>query len=181
MVYALVLLQVLLLSSAPSVKYGNISRVALWPKTGRKHQLRRHLSLIGHPIIGETFVAVSATDKCVIMTLHASCRWLCYTSVLHVWVWCITRRCLRALGLSSPAQTGDAKYELPGGPRLAGQSVTLQYCTFAMCAAHFVYDENTTLPATDHLALACTCKCATFGKCNQVMPSTNGPVQAQAS
>lgn len=29
--------------------------VHLWPKTGRTHQLRVHMSYIGHPIVGDTF------------------------------------------------------------------------------------------------------------------------------
>jgi len=31
----------------------NTTRVALFPKTGRSHQLRVHLTSIGHPIIGD--------------------------------------------------------------------------------------------------------------------------------
>lgn len=30
-----------------------VSLIELWPITGRKHQLRRHMKLIGHPIIGK--------------------------------------------------------------------------------------------------------------------------------
>jgi len=39
--------------SVPSLKNGTLSEVALYPKTGRTHQLRRHLSGIGHPILGD--------------------------------------------------------------------------------------------------------------------------------
>lgn len=38
-------------SSSP--KSGWLSLVDLYPKTGRTHQLRRHLSLSGHPILGD--------------------------------------------------------------------------------------------------------------------------------
>lgn len=40
-------------SSAPHKHYGSISYVELSPKTGRTHQLRIHLSSIGHPILGD--------------------------------------------------------------------------------------------------------------------------------
>ena len=36
-----------------SAKYGWLSTVQLWPITGRKHQLRRHLAAVNHPIIGD--------------------------------------------------------------------------------------------------------------------------------
>jgi 23S rRNA pseudouridine1911/1915/1917 synthase len=36
-----------------SLKYGWVTTVQLHPITGRKHQLRRHLQSIGHPIIGD--------------------------------------------------------------------------------------------------------------------------------
>jgi tRNA pseudouridine32 synthase/23S rRNA pseudouridine746 synthase len=32
---------------------GNTSRLALWPETGRTHQLRVHLQALGHPIVGD--------------------------------------------------------------------------------------------------------------------------------
>ena len=30
-----------------------VTTVDLWPHTGRKHQLRRHLALVGHPLVGD--------------------------------------------------------------------------------------------------------------------------------
>lgn len=36
-----------------SSRYGWISTVDLWPITGRRHQLRKHLLSIGHPILGD--------------------------------------------------------------------------------------------------------------------------------
>jgi hypothetical protein len=32
---------------------GSVTTVDLWPHTGRLHQLRRHMALIGHPILGD--------------------------------------------------------------------------------------------------------------------------------
>lgn len=42
-----------LLETVPSLKSDQLSWVRLWPATGRTHQLRRHLSMIGHPILGD--------------------------------------------------------------------------------------------------------------------------------
>lgn len=41
------------LQTVPALKYGNVSLVELYPKTGRTHQLRVHLSGIGHQIVGD--------------------------------------------------------------------------------------------------------------------------------
>ena len=41
----------------------NISRVELYPITGRSHQLRLHMKAIGHPIIGDPIYADNATFK----------------------------------------------------------------------------------------------------------------------
>lgn len=38
----------------PSAKCGHVTLVDLWPRTGRTHQLRRHMMMIGHPILGDT-------------------------------------------------------------------------------------------------------------------------------
>lgn len=48
----------------------NTTRLALTPETGRSHQLRLHLSAIGHPILGDAFYGdeQSAPRLC----LHAS-------------------------------------------------------------------------------------------------------------
>lgn len=40
-------------STAPSVRFGSLNLVKLWPHTGRRHQLRIHMASIGHPILGD--------------------------------------------------------------------------------------------------------------------------------
>jgi 23S rRNA pseudouridine1911/1915/1917 synthase len=39
--------------SVPSARFGNLNLVKLQPQTGRRHQLRKHLSSIGNPILGD--------------------------------------------------------------------------------------------------------------------------------
>lgn len=46
-----------------------ISRVELYPETGRTHQLRVHLKYMGHPIIGDTFYRGKSAKR---MYLHAN-------------------------------------------------------------------------------------------------------------
>lgn len=41
------------LSRHRSKTYGNLTIVELTPLTGRRHQLRRHMQFIGHPILGD--------------------------------------------------------------------------------------------------------------------------------
>jgi 23S rRNA-/tRNA-specific pseudouridylate synthase len=36
-----------------SAQYGHVTTVDLWPLTGRKHQLRKHMAGLGHPILGD--------------------------------------------------------------------------------------------------------------------------------
>ncbi|MBN2040638.1 MAG: RluA family pseudouridine synthase [Spirochaetes bacterium] len=43
-----------LLKTVPSLRNGSLSLVKLFPQTGRTHQLRIHMSGIGHPIVGDT-------------------------------------------------------------------------------------------------------------------------------
>ena len=43
----------ILTASVPSNKFGKLNLVKLEPKTGRRHQLRKHLSSIGNPILGD--------------------------------------------------------------------------------------------------------------------------------
>ncbi|MBL4707446.1 MAG: RluA family pseudouridine synthase [Flavobacteriales bacterium] len=42
-----------LIESVPSKRFGKLNLVELKPKTGRRHQLRKHLSGIGNPILGD--------------------------------------------------------------------------------------------------------------------------------
>ncbi len=47
--------------SAPSLKTGFLTLVDLWPVTGRKNQLRLHLSGAGHPVIGDKLYSGEST------------------------------------------------------------------------------------------------------------------------
>ena len=50
-----------------SVTHSTVCTLDLWPETGRKHQLRRHMEMIGHPIIGDTIY--SAHIACIVRTV----------------------------------------------------------------------------------------------------------------
>lgn len=47
------------------------TRVRLYPKTGRSHQLRVHMLAIGHPILGDPFYATGAALDAPRLMLHA--------------------------------------------------------------------------------------------------------------
>lgn len=49
----------------------NTSRVALEPITGRTHQLRVHMSAIGHPILGDTLYGGNTDGQSARLHLHA--------------------------------------------------------------------------------------------------------------
>ncbi len=42
-----------LCETIPSPRFGKLNLVKLEPQTGRRHQLRQHLSIIGNPILGD--------------------------------------------------------------------------------------------------------------------------------
>lgn len=44
-------------------EYGDYSLVELYPKTGRTHQLRVHLSSLGHPIVGDALYGAKGKQK----------------------------------------------------------------------------------------------------------------------
>ncbi|WP_221798571.1 RluA family pseudouridine synthase [Oceanobacter mangrovi] len=51
---------------------GVFTRVELYPKTGRSHQLRLHMQQIGHPIVGDPFYSKDySEERTPIMHLHA--------------------------------------------------------------------------------------------------------------
>lgn len=50
---------------------GTATRMALYPKTGRSHQLRLHMRAIGHPIVGDPFYAPDSAKENERMMLHA--------------------------------------------------------------------------------------------------------------
>lgn len=47
------------------------SRVQLYPRTGRSHQLRVHMLALGHPILGDPLYAPETADAYPRMMLHA--------------------------------------------------------------------------------------------------------------
>ena len=47
------------------------SRVRLFPRTGRSHQLRVHMLALGHPILGDPFYATGAAADFPRMMLHS--------------------------------------------------------------------------------------------------------------
>ncbi len=54
------------------VKYGeNETRVRLFPKTGRSHQLRVHMLSLGHPILGDPLYAEGAARDFPRLMLHS--------------------------------------------------------------------------------------------------------------
>lgn len=50
---------------------GETSRVRMWPKTGRSHQLRVHMLSMGHPILGDPFYATGPARDYPRMMLHS--------------------------------------------------------------------------------------------------------------
>lgn len=50
-------------------RYNNVTLVKLYPKTGRTHQLRAHMSSIGHPIIGDVLYGSKINSSRIM--LHA--------------------------------------------------------------------------------------------------------------
>jgi len=50
---------------------GGTTRVRLYPKTGRSHQLRVHMREIGHPILGDPFYAEGAARDYPRLMLHS--------------------------------------------------------------------------------------------------------------
>jgi 23S rRNA pseudouridine1911/1915/1917 synthase len=49
-------------------QFGNYDKVALAPETGRTHQIRVHLSHIGHPIVGDSLYGTQEAER---LFLHA--------------------------------------------------------------------------------------------------------------
>jgi len=50
---------------------GETSRVRLFPKTGRSHQLRVHMLALGHPILGDPFYATGPARDYPRLMLHS--------------------------------------------------------------------------------------------------------------
>lgn len=50
---------------------GDTTRVRLFPKTGRSHQLRVHMQALGHPILGDPFYAEGPAQDFPRLMLHS--------------------------------------------------------------------------------------------------------------
>lgn len=57
------LTQFTIIKKIASEKYQSLNLVALDPKTGRRHQLRKHLALLGHPILGDQEYGMNALSN----------------------------------------------------------------------------------------------------------------------
>ncbi|MCV6630868.1 MAG: RluA family pseudouridine synthase [Flavobacteriaceae bacterium] len=61
------------LETMPSDRFGKLNLVALYPSTGRRHQIRKHLSGIGNPVLGDKLYGVEGSIlKGKGMYLHAA-------------------------------------------------------------------------------------------------------------
>ncbi|SMC69423.1 tRNA pseudouridine65 synthase [Desulfocicer vacuolatum DSM 3385] len=65
----------------PTSRY---SLVALYPGTGRRHQLRRHMKHISHPIVGDTIYGKSRHNDFFKHTLHCKGLLLCAVNISFV-------------------------------------------------------------------------------------------------
>ena len=66
----------------PSQQYGFVTTVDLWPLTGRRHQLRKHLMGVGHAILGDHRYS-SALDWPVAPYTHTLFLWALAISFPH--------------------------------------------------------------------------------------------------
>lgn len=60
------------LQRVPSLKFGYVTYLRVQPKTGRTHQIRKHLSQIGHPILGDRLYGDKIRYPGKGLFLHAS-------------------------------------------------------------------------------------------------------------
>lgn len=49
--------------------FGCLSWVQLWPKTGRTHQLRKHMAYLGHPVLGDAQYKHHRNSSCSVQTV----------------------------------------------------------------------------------------------------------------
>ena len=66
--------------SFPSRHHGRVTRVELWPETGRTHQLRIHLASLGHPIVGDD---VYTPAEQFVLRKKGLFLWACELAVEH--------------------------------------------------------------------------------------------------
>lgn len=61
--------------------------VQAWPETGRRHQIRRHLKHVAHPIIGDATHGKGAHNRWWAQRLGTARLWLhaCELSLVHPW------------------------------------------------------------------------------------------------
>jgi 23S rRNA-/tRNA-specific pseudouridylate synthase len=61
-----------------SAQYGWVSTVELWPITGKKHQLRKHMQSVGHSIVGDrNYTQPQLWDRLV------------HTGIPHMFLWAV--------------------------------------------------------------------------------------------
>ncbi|MBX2816031.1 MAG: RluA family pseudouridine synthase [Saprospiraceae bacterium] len=60
------------ITRVPSVRFGHVSHLLLTTQTGRTHQVRRHMSIAGHPLVGDIHYNVRHRYPGKGLFLHAS-------------------------------------------------------------------------------------------------------------
>jgi 23S rRNA-/tRNA-specific pseudouridylate synthase len=102
-----------------------VTKVQLYPKTGRRHQLRVHLALLGHPILGDATYAASSINRATTNVETTTTTTMNQSAEENSWTTTVVgseestlgslprRMCLHAQSLELPLESTVLKNEEP--------------------------------------------------------------------
>eukprot|EP00879_Flechtneria_rotunda_P021195 GHRR01022328.1.p1 GENE.GHRR01022328.1~~GHRR01022328.1.p1 ORF type:complete len:312 (+),score=114.67 GHRR01022328.1:1768-2703(+) len=93
------------MSHTCSATFGHLTWVHLWPKTGRTHQLRKHMAYIGHPILGDLQYKLHRKPECQVTPLASVQQYLSQLDQ-HLAVDTATNSTVAAAGSAAVAHQG---------------------------------------------------------------------------